>query len=254
MFLLVPDPIVTVDAPSIQTVSKPLTLDCNVTTVSGITSRVDIVWSSNGLELRRIEGIKSNLTINDSVLYMDSYTIPQLGTVDEGRTYQCGIVINQAVPIIANGNITLDVTGEIMYIHIFILILLFSSYTPVVPKVLIDISQSVEGSVIGLPHTLVCTAIVVVGVSPPLVKVEWIGNTSLSESPRVTIFNQTSTGSQRRLKFARTVAFSPLLGHDIGEYTCIVTVTGFERSGNTESIMVMTNGNYVFNTYLSTCS
>ena len=96
---------------SSQTVSEPLTLDCNITTVRGITSRVDIVWSSNGLELRRIEGIQSNLTINDSVLYIDSYTIPQLGTLDEGRTYQCGIVINQAVPITVNGNITLDVTG-----------------------------------------------------------------------------------------------------------------------------------------------
>ena len=72
---------------------------------------MDIVWSSNGLLLRRIEGTQSNLTINGSVLYMDSYTIPQLGTVDEDRTYQCGIVINQAVPITVNGNITLDVTG-----------------------------------------------------------------------------------------------------------------------------------------------
>ena len=110
-FHLVPSPIVMVDAHSIQIVSEPLTLDCNVTTVRGITSRVDIVWSSNGLELSRIEGIKSNLTINDSVLYMDSYIIPQLSTVDEGRTYQCGIVINQPIPIIVNGIITLDVTG-----------------------------------------------------------------------------------------------------------------------------------------------
>ena len=114
-----------------------------------------------------------------------------------------------------------------------------------VPKVLIDISQSVEGSIIGLPHTLVCTAIVVVGVSPPLVKIEWSGNTSLSESPRVIIFNQTNTRSQHRLKFARTVAFSPLLGHDIGEYTCSVTVTGFDRSGNSDNVMVMTNGKYM---------
>ena len=112
LFSLVPNPTVTVKAPSSQVVSRSLTLYCNITTVRGITSRVDIVWSSNSLELRRIEGIKSNLKINDSVLYMDSYTIPQLGTVDEGRTYQCGIVINQAVPIIVKGNITLDVKGE----------------------------------------------------------------------------------------------------------------------------------------------
>ena len=92
----------------------------------GITSRVDIVWSSNGLELRRIEGIQSNLTINDSVLYTDSYTIPQLGTVDEGRTYQCGIIINQAIPIIVNGSVTLDVTGELLHICTHICSLLIS--------------------------------------------------------------------------------------------------------------------------------
>ena len=122
----------------------------------------------------------------------------------------------------------------------FIINISCSYYT--VPKVLIDISQSVEGSIIGLPHTLVCTAIVVVGVSPPLVKIEWSGNSSLSESPRVTIFNQTNTRSHHRLKFSRTVTFTPLLGHDIGEYTCSVTVIGFDRSGNSDSVMVMTNG------------
>ena len=107
---------------------------------------------------------------------------------------------------------------------------------------MIDISQSVDGSIIGLPHSLMCTAIVVVGVSPSLVKVEWSGSTSLSESPRVSIFNQSSTGSQHRLKFGRTVTFSPLLVHDIGEYICSVTVTSFDKIGDSESVMVMANG------------
>ena len=107
---------------------------------------------------------------------------------------------------------------------------------------MIDISQSVGGSVIGLPHTLICTAIVVTGVSPSLVKVDWSGSTSLSESSRVTIFNLTRTESQNRLKFGRTVTFTPLLGHDVGEYTCSVVVTGFKRIENSESVMVMTNG------------
>ena len=111
-----------------------------------------------------------------------------------------------------------------------------------VPEILIDISQSVEGSVVGLPHTLICTAIVVIGVSPSLVKVEWSGSTSLSESPRVSLFNQSSTGSQHRLKFGRTVTFSPLLSYDIGAYTCSVMVTGFDRIGDSESVMVMANG------------
>ena len=119
-----------------------------------------------------------------------------------------------------------------------------------VPEILIDISQSVEGSVIGLPHTLVCTATVVFGVSPSLVRVEWSGSTSLLESPRVSVFDQTSSRSQHRLKFARTAAFSPLLGRDIGEYTCSVTVTGFDSVSISDNVTVVTNGK----PYVSECA
>ena len=64
------------------------------------------------MELKRSEGMESNLTKNNSILYMNSYTISQLGTFDEGRTYQCGIIVNQVLPITVNNSITLDVTGE----------------------------------------------------------------------------------------------------------------------------------------------
>ena len=43
-------------------------------------------------------------------------------------------------------------------------------------------------------------------------------------------------------KFDRTLTFSPLLGHDIGEYTCSIMVIGFNRIGNSGSVMVMANG------------
>ena len=113
-----------------------------------------------------------------------------------------------------------------------------------VPEISINISQSVEGSIIGLPHTLMCTAIVVVGVSPSLVKVEWGGSTSLSESPRVSIFNQTITESYDVLNFRRTVEFSSLLGRDMGEYICSVIVTGFNQTENSVNVLVMTNGKH----------
>ena len=208
----------------------------------GITSRVDIVWSSNGLELKTSQGMESNLTKHNSMLYTDSYTISQLGTVDEGRTYQCVVVINQVLPITVNDSITLDVAGELIHTKYVIVNNIF--YYLLVPEISIDISHSVEGSVIGLPHTLICTAIVVYGVSPSLVKVEWSGSTSLSELPRVAIFNQTTGRSHHRLKFGRTVTFSPLLGHDVGEYICSVMVTGFDRIGSSENVMVMANGMY----------
>ena len=113
-----------------------------------------------------------------------------------------------------------------------------------VPGVSIDISQSVEGSVIGLPHTLICTVIVVTGVSPSLVKVDWTGSTSLLELPRVAILDQTSSRSPQRLKFGRAVTFSPLLGHDNGEYACSVIVTGFNSVGDSKNVTVTTNGKH----------
>ena len=114
----------------------------------------------------------------------------------------------------------------------------------IVPDISIDISQSVEGSVIGLPHTLVCTVTVVFGVSPSLVKVDWKGSSSLLEIPRVAIFDQTSTKSHNRLKFGRTVTFLPLLDYDVGEYICSVMVTGFDRIDNSENVIVMANGKH----------
>ena len=119
-----------------------------------------------------------------------------------------------------------------------------------VPEILIDISQSVEGSIIGLPHTVVCTATVVFGVSPSLVSVEWSGSSSLLEPSRISVFDQASSRSQDRLKFTRTVTFSPLLGHDIGEYTCSVTVTGFDSVSISDNVTVVTNGKH----FVSECA
>ena len=91
-----------------------LTLQCEVTTVRGITSRVDIVWNSNGIVLRRINGTIAT-TMNNSLVYTDSYSISQLSTTDDGRVIQCEVVINASPPVMATDNITLNVMG--MYIH-----------------------------------------------------------------------------------------------------------------------------------------
>ena len=103
-------PIVNVTAPNTQTVGQSLTLQCEVTTVRGITSRVDIVWSSGGTELQRMNNVSST-TMDNSLVYTDSYTISQLSTTDEGRVIQCEVVINASPPVMASVNTTLDVTG-----------------------------------------------------------------------------------------------------------------------------------------------
>ena len=110
ILFLVPTPTVTLTAPNTQIVGQSLTLQCEVTTVRGITSRVDIVWSS-GVEPERMQNMLST-TIGNSLVYTDYYTISQLSTTDDGRVLQCEGVINVNIPVMANDIITLNVTGE----------------------------------------------------------------------------------------------------------------------------------------------
>lgn len=92
-------------------VGQPLTLQCNATTVRGIESRVDIVWmTSNGTIIRRMLGITAT-TMNTSLVYTDYYTISQLNTDDDSRTYRCEVVINSSPPVITTSEIVLDVIG-----------------------------------------------------------------------------------------------------------------------------------------------
>ena len=120
ILIIVPTPNATVSALNFQTVGQSLTLQCEVTTVRGITSRVDIVWSSNGIVLRRINDTMDT-TLDNSLVYTDSYNISQLSTTDDGRVIQCEVVINASPTITATDNITLNVMG--MYIH-FLTVLL----------------------------------------------------------------------------------------------------------------------------------
>ena len=95
-----------------QTVGQSLTLESSITTVRGITSRVDIVWSSNGSILKLIQGLNNTFTSNTSVLYIDTYVIPQLRSTDEGRDIQCEISINAASLVQISKDVTLNVTGK----------------------------------------------------------------------------------------------------------------------------------------------
>ena len=86
--------------------------------VRGITSRVDIIWSRDGTVMSMTNGTvmstanDTSLTKTDSsVVYTDSYTIPQLCLCTSDQ-YQCEVVINTSPPVMATGNVTLDVMGE----------------------------------------------------------------------------------------------------------------------------------------------
>ena len=106
-----------------------------------------------------------------------------------------------------------------------------------VPQASLDISESTEGSVSGLTHTLTCTATLTNGVLPSLVTISWSGG-SLSRSPRVIVSDQTTNGSH----YTRTVTFSPLLYNDAGQYNCSVLVDGFEEAQHSNDVMIVVKG------------
>ena len=108
MFSLVPGPTVIVTTLNNQTVGQSLTLQCEVTTPRGITSRVDIVWSSDGTVLTRINDTTA-VTIDNSSVYTESYSILQLSTTDDGRMIQCEVVINTSPSVMARDSVILDV-------------------------------------------------------------------------------------------------------------------------------------------------
>ena len=109
--ITVPAPSLAVTVSNTQTVGQSLTLQCEVTTVRGITSRVDIVWNSGGTELQRMNNVSSTMMSN-SLVYTNSHTISQLSTTDDSRVIQCEVVINANPEIRANDNYILDVNGQ----------------------------------------------------------------------------------------------------------------------------------------------
>ena len=82
-----------------------------MTTVRGITSRVDMVWRRNGIIVYNNKGIIANLTTKDTLVYTDLYTITQLNTSDDSAIYQCDAVINIHPKIITRRVLILDIIG-----------------------------------------------------------------------------------------------------------------------------------------------
>ena len=109
----------TVIAPNTQTVGQPLTLTCNVSTVRGITSRVDIVWTRGNVNLRTVANI-STTTEHASFVYIDYYTIPSLSISDNGRGYECRLIVHTSPVITVNDTIRLDVTGKFHLLYDFV--------------------------------------------------------------------------------------------------------------------------------------
>ena len=94
-----------------QIVGQSLTLECSVTTVRGITSRVDIMWSSDGTVLQQVEKFSEDFTGLNLDIYTNTYTISSLTVNDNGRTFQCDAVISANPQLMDTANVTLAVIG-----------------------------------------------------------------------------------------------------------------------------------------------
>ena len=107
--------------PSNQTVGRSLTLECNGTTVRGITSNVDIEWKRHNTIVNTTR-VTATTTMNNSLLYIDSYTISQLNTTEHNVSYRCTLIVRSTPERSFDDNMRLDVTGKILietfiYVH-----------------------------------------------------------------------------------------------------------------------------------------
>ena len=103
-----------ITASNAQIVGQSLELTCSGIIIRGITSEVDIVWKSNGTELKRSNGINLIPTESGtSLMYMNTYNIAQLNTYDKGKVYYCELVINLHPQVIINSSIMLNVTSKL---------------------------------------------------------------------------------------------------------------------------------------------
>ena len=93
-----------------QTVGQSLTLECNATTLRGVTSDTIVTWYTSGMMVRNVSMVNSS-TIGNSQVYTDLYTI-SLSTTDDGTVYLCEVFINSSSQVMANNSVTLtNVTG-----------------------------------------------------------------------------------------------------------------------------------------------
>ena len=96
---VVPHPNVTVSVLDDELIiGEPLSLECNVTVARGVTSSVDIIWSVNGTDDRRVntqsnDVYKINLT-DGTTQYRDVCNITELKLTDNNTKYSCKAVIN----------------------------------------------------------------------------------------------------------------------------------------------------------------
>ena len=119
VLIILIDPIVAVDANIAGTalIYQPLILQCTATIVRGITSAVDIIWTTDNTQVRRVNNVTASNNINSSSIYNDSFIIPSLNISDIGNLYQCEVLVNSVLPTSAKVNISNVISSTFVCIH-----------------------------------------------------------------------------------------------------------------------------------------
>ena len=113
---VVPAPTVNISVPNNLTTGQPLTMDCTIVAVRGITSRVDIVWYSGG-QVRRVNNVTASIN-GTAALYRDSFNISSLTRQHDGRVYSCQAIIYSRRWLFIYTSIRLNVTCKFATMYI----------------------------------------------------------------------------------------------------------------------------------------
>ena len=209
-------------------VGQPFVLECVVNAVRGTTSQVAIVWSNvnSNEELRKVN-VNASAAIFGSVVYRDYLNMPHLTTNNNNVTYQCEVMINDAM---ASDRLTLYVTGMYLsfIIHNVCSYRIFYVF-PVVPNFTVEMSPAglVQGGVVGNKQTIHCIINTVDGVTPNSLIVDWIGprGTPVTSNSRITISPPTiGSGNNSINHFTSSLDFMYLMEDDEGRYVCNVSI------------------------------
>ena len=126
---VVPAPELSLDPVNPPTLGEQLILQCQATSIRGITSRLDFVWTRIYDDEVVVQTVMGANRTNDSLVYTDTYTTPMaLSESDIGTVYLCTISLNNDVggEILTNSlNITLDTSiSKYMYMYVHYLYVL----------------------------------------------------------------------------------------------------------------------------------
>ena len=100
---------------------------------------------------------------------------------------------------------------------------------------MINVYQPVQDPNTGSSHNISCSVMVPAGVDPSLVRIEWIKDSEVTNSTRISVIDSYNTSAVTKM-----VIFNQLRATDNGTYQCSVMVEGF----TTSVAVILVNGGY----------